>query len=122
MATTEKGMYHPYAHARGATVASFRITANATPTVTSDPGGVVLSVAKPAATTGIYVVTLKRRYSAIHCISETPTLLRQTHITAITAGGAAANTITITFVDLAGAPNDSAASLATIQLIAYDTP
>jgi hypothetical protein len=122
MATTEKGMYHPYAHARGATVASFRITANATPTVTSDPGGVVSSVAKPPATTGIYVVTLKRRYSALHCVSETGTLLRATRITAITAGGSAANTVTITFCDLAGAPNDSAASIATVQLFAYDTP
>ena len=122
MATTEKGMYHPYAHARGATVASFRVTANATPTVTSDPGGVVLSVAKPAATTGIYVVTLKRRYSAIHCVSETATLLRVTHVTAVTAGGTSANTVTITFVDTAGAPNDSAGSIATVQLIAYDAP
>lgn len=122
MATTEKGMFRPYAHARGLTVGSFRITANATPTVTSDPGGIVLSVAKPAATTGVYVVTLKRRYSAIHCTSETATLLRATHVTAVTAGGAAANTVTITFVDLAGAPNDSAASIATVQFFGYDTP
>ena len=55
MATTEKGLYHPFAHARGVTVGSFRITANTPPTVQDDPGGIIASVAR----TGVGV-TLSR--------------------------------------------------------------
>ena len=56
MSTTEKGLYHPYAHARGVTVGSFRITANTPPTVQDDPGGIIASVARTGV--GIYVIML----------------------------------------------------------------
>lgn len=121
MSTTAKGMYHPYGHARGLTVGSFRITANATPTVQDDPGGIVASVAKPGATTGVYVITLKRRYSRIHGLANTNSVAGfASSVSATSAGGTADNTITIQIVNGAGAANDGAGSVSTIAFFGYD--
>jgi len=121
MSTTAKGMYHPYGHARGLTVGSFRITANATPTVQDDPGGIVASVAKTPATTGVYVITLKRRYSRIHGLGNNNSVAGLATSVAVTsAGGTADNTITIQIVNGAGAANDGAGSVSTIAFFGYD--
>lgn len=121
MATTAKGMYHPYAHHRGATVGSIQVTANASPTISDDPGGIASSVVKPAMTTGVYVVTLKRNYSRIHVIADTNTLLRDVKVTAVNAGGTSVNTVTVTFTDKAGAANDAAGVVATLAFYGYDS-
>lgn len=122
MATTEKGLYHPYAHARGVTVGSFRITANATPTVQDDPGGIVASVSKPGATVGVYVITLKRRYARIHALGNNNSVAGlATSVSQTAGGGVSANTITIQIVNGAGAANDGAASVSTVAFYGYDT-
>lgn len=125
MATTAKGMYHPYSHHRGETVGAISITCNASPSVASDPGGIVASVAKTAMTTGVYVVTLKRNYSKILTTgcntSATNALLRDAKVTGINAGGTSANTITITATDKAGAANDSAGTVVSLGLHLYDS-
>jgi len=125
MATTAKGMYKPYSHHRGETVGAISITLNASPAVASDPGGIVQSVSKTAMATGVYVVTLKRNYSRILATgcntSATNALLRDAKVTAISAGGTSANTITITATDKAGAANDSAGTVVSLGLHLYDS-
>jgi len=121
MATTEKGLYHPYAHARGVTVGSFRILANATPTVQDDPGGIVASVAKPGGL-GVYVITLKRRYARVHALANTNSAVGfATNVSGTVPGGLAANTITLQIVNTAGAANDGAGSINTVAFYGYDT-
>lgn len=124
MATTAKGLYHPYAHARGLTVGSFQIKAAATPTVTDDPGGIVASVAKTAMTTGVYVVTLKRNYSRIHGIAQNndPAVAGlASNVASTVAGGSVSNTITIQIEDAAGAASDGTNSVTTVAFFGYDT-
>jgi len=121
MATTQKGMYHPYAHHRGATVGSFQVVANAVPFVSNDPGGIVASIAKPAMTTGVYVITLKRRYSRVQAVVTTDALLRDAKVTNVVAGGTANNTITVTFTDKAGVADDAAGAVATLAFYGYDS-
>lgn len=116
MATTAKGMYHPYAHARGATVGSIQIANGGT--LVSDPGGIVSSVATGGA--GISVVTLKRNYSRVHCVSETNQLLLDSKVTAVVAGGTSTNTITVTVTDKAGAANAGVATV-TLAFYGYDS-
>ena len=119
MATTAKGMYHPYAHHRGATVGSFQIQAGVTPVVLSDPGGIVSSVAKTGV--GIYVVTLKRNYSKIHAVPNTDTVNRDVKANPIVAGGTVANTVTLIYTDKAGMANDSLGVIATVAFYGYDS-
>lgn len=122
MTTTAKGLYHPYSHARGVTVGSFQITAAATPTVSDDPGGIVLSVSKPAMTTGVYVVTLKRNYSRIHGLAQNNSITGlASNVSSVVAGGAAANTMTIQILDAGGTPNDGLTSVSTVAFYGYDT-
>lgn len=123
MATTAKGMYHPYSHHRGETVGAISITLNASPAVASDPGGIVQSVSKTGV--GVYVVTLKRNYSRILATgcntSATNALLRDAKVTAIAAGGTSANTITITATQKNGAADDSAGTVVSLGLHLYDS-
>lgn len=125
MATTAKGMYKPYSHHRGETVGAISITLNASPAVASDPGGIVQSVTKTAMATGVYVVTLKRNYSRILATgcntSATNALLRDAKVTAIAAGGTAANTITITATTKGGVADDSAGTVVSLGLHLYDS-
>lgn len=122
MATTAKGLYHPYSHARGVTVGSFQITAAATPTVSDDPGGIVLSVSKPAMTTGVYTVTLKRNYSRIHGLAQNNSVFGYaTNVSGVSAGGAAANTITLQILDAAGNPDNAFTTVSTVAFYGYDT-
>jgi len=121
MATTAKGMYHPYAHHRGLTVGSFKVTADAVPTVTDDPGGIVLSVEKPAMTTGEYLVTLKRNYSRIHAVCNNDQLALSCRAETIVAGGTQANTILLTISDAAGMADDGTGSIQTVAFFGYDS-
>lgn len=125
MTTTAKGLYHPYAHARGVTMGSFKITANATPTVSDDPGGIVASVSKPAMTTGVYVVTLKRNYSRIHGIAQNNSVTGlASNISTVTAGGTPANTpntMTIQILDAAANPDPGYTTVTTVAFFGYDT-
>ena len=125
MATTAKGMYKPYSHHRGETVGAISIALNASPSVASDPGGIVQSVSKTAMATGVYVVTLKRNYSRILATgcntSATNALVRDAKVTAISAGGTAANTITITATTKAGVADDSAGTVVSLGLHLYDS-
>lgn len=116
MATTAKGMYHPYAHHRGATVGSFQVANGGT--LVSDPGGIVASVASGGA--GISVVTLKRNYSRIHCVPGSNQLLLDAKVTAVNAGGTSANTVTVTVTDKAGMANAGAATV-TVAFYGYDS-
>ena len=120
MATTEKGQYRPYSHARGVTVGSFRITANTPPTVQDDPGGIILSVARTGV--GVYVITLKRRYARVHALGNNNSVAGLvTSVSATVPGGTVANTITLQIVNAAGAANDGAGSINTIAFYGYDT-
>lgn len=125
MATTAKGMYKPYSHHRGETVGAISITLNASPAVASDPGGIVQSVTKTAMATGVYVVTLKRNYSRILATgcntSAINALVRDAKVTGISAGGTAANTITITATTKGGVADDSAGTVVSLGLHLYDS-
>lgn len=120
MATTSKGMYSPYAHARGATVGSFNFTlpagAVANPTSIDDPGGIVQSVAYNGVA-GQYLVTLKRRYSRIHGrASGVGTAEPLVNCGPIVAGGTAANTLVVYRTT-----GHNAASVLSVQIIGYDS-
>lgn len=120
MATTEKGQYRPYSHARGVTVGSFRILANTPPTVQDDPGGIIASVARTGV--GVYVITLKRRYARVHALANTNSAVGfATNVSGTVPGGLAANTITLQIVNAAGAANDGAGSINTIAFYGYDS-
>ena len=120
MATTEKGLYHPFAHARGVTVGSFRITANTPPTVQDDPGGIIASVARTGV--GVYVITLKRRYARVHALANTNSVAGfATNVSATVPGGTVANTITLQIVNAAGAANDAAGSINTVAFYGYSS-
>jgi len=123
MSTTAKGLYHPYAHARGATVGSFRFTgaAGANPTAVVDPGGIVLSAVRDAG--GSIVVTLKRRYSKIDAIAQMVDATGKfASVDAITAGGTVDNKIEIsTFAQGAAAPSDQAGKVVIVSFYGYDT-
>jgi len=120
MATTEKGQYRPYSHARGVTVGSFRITANTPPTVQDDPGGIIASVARTGV--GVYVITLKRRYARVHALGNNNSVAGLvTSVSATVPGGTVANTITLQIVNAAGAANDGAGSINTIAFYGYDS-
>lgn len=125
MATTQKGLYHPFSHARGQTVGSFQILSDAvTPTVADDPGGIVQSVSRSGV--GTYVVTLKRQYSRIHCVAGTNGVPAAgvwllASVSAILAGGTLTNTVTLTLADTAlGAAADTA-TVITVAFNGYDS-
>lgn len=122
MATTAKGLYHPYSHARGVTVGSFRFTGavGANPTSLVDPGGIVASAVRDA--NGSIVVTLKRRYSKIDAIAQMlDTTGKFANVDAITAGGTVANTIEIsTFAQGAAAASDQA-KVVIVSFYGYDS-
>ena len=117
MATTEKGMYHPYGHHRGVTVGSFSVNATG-PAIAVDPGGIVRSVASGGV--GILNITLKRRYARIQAIADTDQLLLDAKVTSVTAGGAAANVIQVTVTNKAGAANAGAA-IVMLSFFGYDS-
>jgi len=123
MATTQKGMYHSYAHARGVTVGSFKIEADSPPVISDDPGGIVASVVDTM-NVGEYVVTLKRQYSRIHAVAQnddTAPAGLASHVSATVAGGTVSNTITIQILDAAGAGNAGTGSLTTVAFYGYDS-
>ena len=122
MATTAKGMYPPHAHARGCTVGSFVVTAAASPTV-NDPGGIVASVIKVPATTGQYLVTLKRNYSRVHAVSDNNSNAGLfSRVRTITAGGTVSNTILFEIWDTAAAAAaDGTGTLTTLAFFGYDS-
>ena len=120
MATTSRGMYRPYAHARGATVGSFNFTlpagAAANPTSIDDPGGFVQSVVYNG-TGGQYLVTLKRRYSRIQGqATGVGTAEPLVNCGPIVAGGAAANTLLVFRTT-----GHNAGSVMSVLLIGYDS-
>ena len=124
MATTAKGMYHPYAHARGLTVGTFKIAISAgnVPTISDDPGGIVASVSKPAMTTGVYTVVLKRNYSRIHGLAQNSSIGGLfTNVSATVAGGSASNTMTTQTVDHTGNPDNASSTVITVAFFGYDT-
>lgn len=123
MATTAKGMYHGFAHARGVTVGSFKIEADSPPVISDDPGGIVASVADTM-NVGEYVVTLKRQYSRIHGLAQnddTAPAGVASHISATQAGGTVTNTMTIQILDAAGAADAGTGSITTVAFFGYDS-
>jgi hypothetical protein len=122
MATTAKGMYPPHAHARGCTVGSFVVTAAASPTV-NDPGGIVASVIKVPATTGQYLVTLKRNYSRVHAVSDNNSAGELfSRVRTVVAGGTVSNTILFEIWDTANDnPDDGTGTLTTLAFFGYDS-
>lgn len=123
MATTQKGMYHSYAHARGVTVGSFKIEADSPPVISDDPGGIVASVADTM-NVGEYVVTLKRQYSRVHAVAQnddTAPAGLASHVSATVAGGTVSNTITIQILDAAGAADAGTGSVTTVAFYGYDS-
>lgn len=120
MATTAKGMYHPYAHHRGLTVGSFKIAQSASPTVSDDPGGIVQAVAKTD--TGEYTVTLKRNYSRIHAVANNDALEYASRATSVVAGGTQTNAIVLTSSDTTtGVADDANGSVTTVAFFGYDS-
>jgi len=120
MATTAKGMYHPYAHHRGLTVGSFKILHAPTPTVSDDPGGIVQSVYNSA--TGEFTVTLKRNYSRIHVVANNDALEYASRATVIVAGGLLANSIQLTCSDTTtGSADNANGSTTTVAFFGYDS-
>lgn len=123
MATTQKGMYHSYAHARGVTVGSFKIEADSPPVISDDPGGIVASVVDTM-NVGEYVVTLKRQYSRVHAVAQnddTAPAGLASHVSATVAGGTVSNTITIQILDAAGAADAGTGSVTTVAFYGYDS-